>query len=150
MGFDTNPATTLQKPTDAQVVVDGITYNRSSNTVNDIVPGLTLNLMGPTSGSASIQLTRDTSAMKTNLQDLITSFNDVNSFLKTATDPKSEDPDFGKTLVAGNRPQDEILRTPRAIESMRVVLTKRKTTPEERMLACAHSSGFAPVGAAPR
>jgi hypothetical protein len=52
--------------------------------------------------------------------------------------------DFGKTLVAGNRPQDEILRTPRAIESMRVVLTKRKTTPEERMLACAHSIGFAP------
>ena len=55
--------------------------------------------------------------------------------------------DFGKTLVAGNRPQDEILRTPRAIESMRVVLTKRKTTPEERMLACAHSSGFAPGSA---
>ena len=101
LGFDTNPASTLQKPTDAQVVVDGITYNRSSNTVNDIVPGLTLNLMGPTSGSASIQLTRDTSAMKTNLQDLITAFNDVNSFLKTATDPKSADPDFGKTL-AGN------------------------------------------------
>lgn len=58
--------------------------------------------------------------------------------------------DFGKTLVAGNRPQDEILRTPRAIESMRVVLTKRKTTPEERMLACAHSSGFAPGGDATR
>jgi hypothetical protein len=52
--------------------------------------------------------------------------------------------EFGKTLVAGNRPQDEILRTPRAIESMRVVLTKRKTTPEEKMLACAHSNGFTP------
>jgi len=101
IGFDTNPATTLQKSTDAQVVVDGITYSRSSNTVTDIVPGLTLNLMGPTSGSASIQLTRDTSAMKTNIQDLITAFNDVNSYLKTATDPKSADPDFGKTL-AGN------------------------------------------------
>jgi len=101
VGFDTNAATTLQKPTDAQLVVDGITYNRSSNTVTDVVPGLTLNLMGPTSGTASIQLARDTSAMKTNLQDLITAFNDVNSFLKTATDPKSADPDFGKTL-AGN------------------------------------------------
>jgi flagellar hook-associated protein 2 len=101
LGFDTNAATTLQKPTDAQLVVDGITYNRSSNTVTDIVPGLTLNLMGPTTGASSIQLARDTSAMKTNLQDLITAFNDVNSFLKTATDPKSADPDFGKTL-AGN------------------------------------------------
>jgi hypothetical protein len=27
---------------------------------------------------------------------------------------------------------------------MRVVLTKRKTTPEEKMLACAHSNGFTP------
>jgi hypothetical protein len=52
--------------------------------------------------------------------------------------------DFGKTMVAKNVAQDEILRTPRAIESMRVVLTKRKTSPEERMLACAHSSGFMP------
>lgn len=52
--------------------------------------------------------------------------------------------DFGKTMVAGNVAQDEILRTPRAIESMRVALIKRKTTPEERMLACAHSSGLMP------
>ncbi len=52
--------------------------------------------------------------------------------------------DFGKTLVSGNVAQDEILRTPRAIESMRVVLIKRKTTPEEKMLACAHSSSFIP------
>ena len=102
LGFDTNPATTLQKPTNAQVVVDGITYNRSSNTLTDIVPGLTFSLMGPTVGASSIQLTRDTSAMKTNLQDLITSFNDVNTFLKTATDPKSTDPDFGKTLVGNS------------------------------------------------
>lgn len=52
--------------------------------------------------------------------------------------------DLGKAMVADNRPQEEVLRTPRAIESMRVVLTKRKTTPEERMLACAHSNGFTP------
>jgi flagellar hook-associated protein 2 len=101
LGFDTDPLTTLQKSTNAEVVVDGITYNRSSNTVTDIVPGVTLNLMTPTTGAASIQLARDTSAMKTNVQDLITAFNDVQSFLKTATDPKSADPDFGKTL-AGN------------------------------------------------
>ena len=102
LSFDTNPATTLQKSVDAQVVVDGITYSRSSNTINDIIPGLTLNLLGTTTGAASVQLARDTSAMKTNLQDLITAFNDVNSFLKTATDPKSEDPDFGKTLVGNS------------------------------------------------
>lgn len=50
--------------------------------------------------------------------------------------------EFGKTLVADNRPQDEILRTPRAIESMRVVLTKCLTTPEERELARSYSSAL--------
>jgi len=102
LGFDTDPLTTLQKPVNAEVVVDGITYNRSSNTVTDIVPGITLNLMAPTAGAASVQLARDTSAMKTNLQDLITAFNDVQAFIKTATDPKSADPDFGKTLVGNS------------------------------------------------
>jgi flagellar hook-associated protein 2 len=102
LGFDTNPSTTLQKSNDAQVVVDGITYNRSSNTVTDIVPGLTMNLLGSTVGASSIQLTRDTSAMKANIQSLITAFNDVNTFIKTATDPKSSDPDFGKTLVGNS------------------------------------------------
>jgi flagellar hook-associated protein 2 len=102
LGFDTDPLTTLQKPVNAEVVVDGITYTRSSNTVTDIVPGITLNLMAPTTGAASVQLARDTSAMKTNLQDLITAFNDVQAFIKTATDPKSADPDFGKTLVGNS------------------------------------------------
>jgi flagellar hook-associated protein 2 len=58
--------------------------------------------MAPTTGAASVQLARDTSAMKTNLQDLITAFNDVQAFIKTATDPKSADPDFGKTLVGNS------------------------------------------------
>ncbi len=50
--------------------------------------------------------------------------------------------DYGKSLVSRNVPQEEILRTPRAIDSMRVVLTKRKTTPEEKTMARAYSNSF--------
>ncbi len=50
--------------------------------------------------------------------------------------------DYGKILVNKNMPQDEVLRTPRAIDSMRVVLTKRKTTAEEKTLARSYDSGF--------
>lgn len=47
---------------------------------------------------------------------------------------------FGKTLAAENIPMEQVMRTPRAIESMRVVLTKRLTTPEERVLARSYNS----------
>lgn len=48
--------------------------------------------------------------------------------------------EYGKSLVGNNVPQAEILRTPRAVDSMRVVLTKRKTTPEEKTLARSYSN----------
>jgi len=99
---DGDPASTLQLATDAVVQVDGISYTRSTNTVSDIIPGVTLNLMTPTSGAAVIQLARDTSNLKTKLQDMITAFNDVKSFVSMATDPKSDDPDFGASLVGNS------------------------------------------------
>lgn len=48
--------------------------------------------------------------------------------------------EFGKSLVGNGVPQAEVLRTPRAIDSMSVVLTKRKTTPEEKTLARSYSN----------
>lgn len=48
--------------------------------------------------------------------------------------------DYGKSLVSRNVPQEEILRTARAIDSMKVVLTKRKTTLEEKTTARAYGS----------
>jgi flagellar hook-associated protein 2 len=108
IGFDTDSVTTdgdaastLQKASDALVTVDGVSYTRSSNKITDIVPGVTFNLLTTTSGAASIQLDRDTATLKTKLQDMITAYNDVHSFVKMATDPKSSDKDFGASL-AGN------------------------------------------------
>ena len=45
--------------------------------------------------------------------------------------------EFGRTLVAAKRPQDEILRTPRAIEQMYVELVKRPLDDRDRA-ALAH------------
>ena len=99
---DGDAATTLQLATDAVVQVDGVNYTRSNNNINDIVPGVTFKLMTATNGTAAIQLGRDTSSLKMKLQDMITAFNDVKSFVSMATDPKSEDPDFGASLVGNS------------------------------------------------
>ncbi len=50
--------------------------------------------------------------------------------------------EFGKGLINKNTPQQELLRTPRAIDSMKVILSKRKTTPEEKTSARAFSNNF--------
>jgi len=99
---DGDPATTLQKATDAMVVVDGVSYTRGSNKIGDILPGVTLNLLATTVGSASVQFSRDTTNLKTKIQDLITGFNDIHSFMKMAMDPKSTDKDFGASLVGNS------------------------------------------------
>ena len=46
----------------------------------------------------------------------------------------------GHELIKQNVNQDSILSTPRAIDSMHVVLVKRETTPEEKSLARSYSN----------
>ncbi len=94
---NTNPA--RQTATDAIVKVDGVSYTRSNNTVTDVVPGLTLNLKTLTSSAASVDLTRDTSSIKTKIQALVTAYNDAVTIFKEVSDPKSTLETYGKTLV---------------------------------------------------
>jgi flagellar hook-associated protein 2 len=105
VGFNTNPTpgqsdSTLQSALNANIVVDGISYSRSSNTIPDVVPGVTFDLLSETVGSsASIQLSRDTTDLKTKIDKVVSTFNDFQNFIKIATDPKSTDPDFGGSLA---------------------------------------------------
>ena len=105
IGFNTNPVagqadSVLQAATNANIVVDGISYSRSSNTIPDVVPGVTFDLLSETVGSsASIQLSRDTTDLKTKIDKVVSTFNDFQNFIKIANDPKSTDPDFGGTLA---------------------------------------------------
>ena len=95
----TNPNN--QNACDAQVKVDGVTYTRSTNAINDVVAGVTFNLKGTTpSGSpANLDLTRDTTAIKDKINTLVSSYNDAVSMLNVVSDPKSTVATYGATLV---------------------------------------------------
>lgn len=84
---------------DASVTVGGISYTRQSNAISDIVPGLTLNLKAVSSTPASINLARDTSALKTKLTALVTAYNDFDNIIKETTNTKSTLETYGATLV---------------------------------------------------
>jgi flagellar hook-associated protein 2 len=116
----THPAD--QAATDARVKVNGITYTRNSNTLSDVISGVTLDLKGTTSGSASLSLTRDTTAIKEKFANLVTVFNDAMSMLGVVTDPKSTVETYGATLVG-----DSTVRSVR--NQVRSLVQGTSTTP---------------------
>ena len=90
---------TNQTAADAKVKVDGITFTRSSNTLTDVVPGLTFSLKGTTSSSSTVDLTRDTTAIKEKLNAMVTAYNDAVTIMGEVSNPKSEFETYGATLV---------------------------------------------------
>jgi hypothetical protein len=82
--------------TDANVTVDGISYSRKSNSVSDIIPGVTFTLKGITASTASISLDRDNTDLKTKLNALVTAYNDFNNIVNETTNPKSTLGTYGR------------------------------------------------------
>jgi flagellar hook-associated protein 2 len=89
----------IQNATDAKLTVDGVTYTRHSNSVTDIIKGVTFNLSSPTGTPASINLTRDTSSLVTNINTMVSAYNDAMNVLTAVSDPKSTLATYGGTLV---------------------------------------------------
>ena len=88
-----------QIATDAKVTVDGIEFTRNSNALTDVIPGVTMNLKSITTTTASLDLTRDTTAIKDKINAFVTAYNDANTIFKEVSDPKSTLATYGATLV---------------------------------------------------
>jgi flagellar hook-associated protein 2 len=131
----TDPATTvtfaqsLQSATDASFRVNGLGVTRSSNTVNDVIDGVTLELFSKTATDASnnsiaarVDLNRDTASIKTNIQGLVTAYNDFEETLKILGDSASEVEEFGGALAG-----ESLLQSVR--NQVRGFITNTSSTP---------------------
>ncbi len=83
----------IQAGADANISVDGVTVKPSSNTVTDVIPGLTLNLKKAESNTTvNLVVGRDYDAVQEKISGLVNAYNDVmdaiNSQLKYNTDSK--------------------------------------------------------------
>lgn len=79
--------TLAQGANDAQVRVDGILFTRNSNSIDDIVPGLTLQLKKAAPGEIiSIGTTRPTDALRQTISDFVSVFNGMKKSLQSARD----------------------------------------------------------------
>lgn len=115
-------ATSLQTATDASFKVNGLTVSRSSNTVSDVIDGVTLELYATTTGAARLDLNRDTASIKDNINGLVTAYNDFEETLKILGDKSSEVEEFGGALAG-----ESLLESVRS--QVRAMLTSNSNTP---------------------
>ena len=82
--------TSVSSARDAQIVVDGVTVHRATNTVTDLIPGVKLDLQSAATGTkVAIGATPATAALTQAVNDFVTTYNELFSILRTATDPKT-------------------------------------------------------------
>lgn len=83
---------------DAQVTVGSgpgaFTVTASSNSVSNLLPGLTIDLL--TTGSSTVTVTKDTEALASRVQNLVTKVNEALQDIKTLT---SYDPETGNSGI---------------------------------------------------
>ncbi len=77
--------TETKSASDAVFTVDGLQITRSTNTISDVITGITFDLK-KAGASATISVTADIDAIKTNIQNFVNAYNDVISFLSTHMD----------------------------------------------------------------
>ena len=122
--------TNLQTAQDALIRVNGVDVYRETNTIDDVIDGLSLTLIGATTGAATVSLSRDTSSIKTNLQNVVKAYNDMASDFKILTGPKSEDEE---DIFSGSLYGDSTVRG--ILSQVKSILLADSSTPGEELAA---------------
>lgn len=122
-GLDFN--TSLQEVADAKFNLNGIDIVRSNNSVSDVLDGVTFELAATTAGTARVDLTRDTGAIKTRLQALVTAYNQFDDAAKAlgSRAPSEDEEDKITSSLAG----DSVLQSLRA--NVRELVTGTSRSP---------------------
>jgi len=95
----------LQSAQDAWLTVDGLGLTRSTNHIDDIITGVTLDLNGHTNGAANLNLTLDTTPVATKITALVDAYNTVQTVLTDAYNKDSKTAEYGASLVGDSTVQ---------------------------------------------
>lgn len=88
--LDYSPINPVSKAGDATIKYNGITINRPTNKIDDVIPHVTLNVKQPTERTATIDITPDKDSAKTALIDFVGSYNQVIAEINVLSDNKPE------------------------------------------------------------
>ena len=98
---DLNFGNVITPATDATLTVDGIQLTRSTNEITDAISGVNLSIFAaaPTGTDTYVQVSRDTTQIKTQITNLVAAYNDLQKTLKTVSASDSTDPNIGGSLA---------------------------------------------------
>ena len=89
LAYDASAASSPMKrstqATNAELTVNGIELSSASNTLNNVVDGLTLSLLKTTTNEVEVSVAADTASLKTAVTDFVSAFNTLASFIATQT-----------------------------------------------------------------
>lgn len=91
--------TANQSAADARMTVDGLSFTRTSNTINDVLTGVTFNLKATGGSPSTVSLSRDNTALVEKFKTMVTAYQNAFDILKEVSDPESTLETYGKTLV---------------------------------------------------
>ena len=77
--------TLAQAAANTQATINGIAVTSSSNTLDGVIDGITFTLGKVTTQPVTVNVTRNTDAIKQKLSDLVSAYNQLNTFLSQAT-----------------------------------------------------------------
>jgi flagellar hook-associated protein 2 len=84
LGFH-DTANLLQAAQDSIFTFEDIPMTRSSNTLTDVVEGASIDLMATSASNVRLTINNDVSTLKTNIKEMITSYNDLLSLFEEYT-----------------------------------------------------------------
>ena len=107
--IDDGMATEITAGQDSEIVVDGNTITRSSNTIDDVLTGVTLGLVGTSATTSTVTVTREMSGVAPVVQGLVDAFNAIQDFVNEQFSGAGGEDDVARPILSG----DSNLRTMR-------------------------------------
>ena len=83
---------------DATVEIDGVEVTNSTNVIEDVIGGVTLNLAGESTATVTLNVERDIDAVKSNIQDFVDKYNSVMSYINAQFNYDEESEETGGVL----------------------------------------------------
>jgi flagellar hook-associated protein 2 len=95
------PPMDFQQAADADFYYNGVQMQRASNTLSDVIPGVTISLNALSAGAdtTTISVVSDQSTLKTKLESLVATYNDMQFALDEISDSESENEEVGGALA---------------------------------------------------
>ena len=83
--FDNSTRPVATNQLDAAFTMNGVSFQRSSNTVNDTISGLTFELKKTSASAVTLEIERDTEKSRSNFDDFVKAYNDLNTDIRNKT-----------------------------------------------------------------